>query len=227
MGALSIFIDESGDFGAYDSRTPYYIVAMVLHNQDNSIEANLASLDEQLQHDNLRTGSIHTRPLVRHEDEYFDLSVQERRLLLSRLYLFAKNCNLKYRMFVFERRMCRTPDSLAKAISIAITDFVVENQQLFRGFDSTVIYYDDGQKQLAKIISQLDSLIPNVDHRHVAAANYQQYRLAQVADLACCLQLSKLHYETNTPTNSELLVFGKWREFKKNYYKTFARKQLR
>ena len=30
---LSIFIDESGDFGAYEAHAPYYLVALVYHDQ--------------------------------------------------------------------------------------------------------------------------------------------------------------------------------------------------
>ena len=33
MRELSIFIDESGDFGEYDYHSPWYIVTMVFHNQ--------------------------------------------------------------------------------------------------------------------------------------------------------------------------------------------------
>lgn len=29
---LSIFIDESGDFGPFETHNPYYLVAMVAHN---------------------------------------------------------------------------------------------------------------------------------------------------------------------------------------------------
>ena len=41
MKELSIFVDESGDFGEYDYRTPYYIISMVLHNQDVDITEDL------------------------------------------------------------------------------------------------------------------------------------------------------------------------------------------
>ena len=34
---LSIFIDESGDFGVYDYKSPYYMVSMVLHDQQVDI----------------------------------------------------------------------------------------------------------------------------------------------------------------------------------------------
>ena len=36
---LSIFIDESGDFGQYDPKHPMYYVAMVLHEQANDISS--------------------------------------------------------------------------------------------------------------------------------------------------------------------------------------------
>lgn len=37
MKELSIFVEESGDFGEYNHRTPYYIISMVLHDQDVDI----------------------------------------------------------------------------------------------------------------------------------------------------------------------------------------------
>lgn len=38
---LSVFIDESGDFGQFDPKHPMYYVAMVMHKQANDISANL------------------------------------------------------------------------------------------------------------------------------------------------------------------------------------------
>ena len=34
---LSIFIDESGDFGPYEAHAPYYLVSMILHDQNTDI----------------------------------------------------------------------------------------------------------------------------------------------------------------------------------------------
>ena len=33
MKELSIFVDESGDFGEYEKHAPYYIVTMVFHSK--------------------------------------------------------------------------------------------------------------------------------------------------------------------------------------------------
>ena len=34
MKKLSIFIDESGDFGEYKFHSPYYIMSLVMHKQN-------------------------------------------------------------------------------------------------------------------------------------------------------------------------------------------------
>ena len=48
MKELSIFIDESGDFGEYDFRSPYYIISMVLHDQSYDITTDLERLEKEL-----------------------------------------------------------------------------------------------------------------------------------------------------------------------------------
>lgn len=35
---LSVFVDESGDFGEYDYHAPYYIISLVFHNQSHDIQ---------------------------------------------------------------------------------------------------------------------------------------------------------------------------------------------
>ena len=37
MRELSIFIDESGDFGSYEHHCPYYLMTLVFHNQSDPI----------------------------------------------------------------------------------------------------------------------------------------------------------------------------------------------
>ena len=41
---LSVFIDESGDFGAYEHHAPYYLVAMVLHDQSVDITSDIRGI---------------------------------------------------------------------------------------------------------------------------------------------------------------------------------------
>ena len=39
---LSVFIDESGDFGPYEHHAPFYIVSMILHEQSIDIAENIS-----------------------------------------------------------------------------------------------------------------------------------------------------------------------------------------
>ena len=48
MKELSIFVDESGDFGDYDYRSPYYILTMVFHDQAVNISNDLQQLQESI-----------------------------------------------------------------------------------------------------------------------------------------------------------------------------------
>ena len=45
MHELSIFVDESGDFGEFKPHSPYYIISMVMHDQAVDIGEDLAILE--------------------------------------------------------------------------------------------------------------------------------------------------------------------------------------
>ena len=65
---------------------------------------------------------------------------------------------------------------------------------VFSHFDSVVIYYDNGQTELTKVITSVfSSLLSNVDVRKVKQIDYL---LLQVADLACTMELLAEKLET-------------------------------
>lgn len=57
---LSVFIDESGDFGPYDSASPYYLVALVFHDQSVDIQKNIAVFNKHLKNLGYPKHNIHT-----------------------------------------------------------------------------------------------------------------------------------------------------------------------
>ena len=48
MKELSVFVDESGDFGEYNHHAPFYIISMVLHDQSIDIDNDLRTLENEL-----------------------------------------------------------------------------------------------------------------------------------------------------------------------------------
>lgn len=59
MKELSIFVDESGDFGEYDYHAPYYIISLVIHDQKNDILNDLKFLDRELANIGWKNHSVH------------------------------------------------------------------------------------------------------------------------------------------------------------------------
>ena len=60
MKELSVFIDESGDYGEYDYHSPYYIISMVFHDQAVDIEDAVRKLNQELSYMDLDDLCIHT-----------------------------------------------------------------------------------------------------------------------------------------------------------------------
>ena len=97
MAELSIFIDESGDFGA---NSKYYLMTLVFHEQRAPIVEPLATLDRQLRYlDFPQDCAIHTGPMIRREDMYAGMDVPARKRIFTRLYAFTKKCGIAYKAF--------------------------------------------------------------------------------------------------------------------------------
>ena len=78
VSELSIFIDESGDFGTYDIRSPYYIITMVFHDQSCDISEPIAKLRRDLSNLGIDPDhSVHTGPIIRREKEYEFMPIDE------------------------------------------------------------------------------------------------------------------------------------------------------
>ena len=86
MTELSIFVDESGDFGDYSKHSPYYVLSMVLHDQSIDISKQLNNLNNRLSNMKYDIHAIHTEPLIRSEENYFGISANYRRSILFELY---------------------------------------------------------------------------------------------------------------------------------------------
>ena len=80
---LSVFIDESGDFGQYNPASPNYYVAMVLHNQEIDISKNIETLERQVSNWGYPEHTIHTGPLIRRESVYKNDLREQRKALFT------------------------------------------------------------------------------------------------------------------------------------------------
>lgn len=220
---LSIFIDESGDFGAYESHCPYYLVSMVMHDQRIEIKDNLICLDEHLQRLGYPNHAIHTGPLIRREAVYANDTVESRKKLFNSLFHFTRQLNFRYICVSIRKSECRDEIDMASHLSRAISEELRRNKEYLESFDKVIIYYDNGQIELTKILTSIfNSLFFNVEFRKVQPVNY---RLFQVADLICTLELLSIKERNHLLTKSEEMFFGSVKELKKSYLRPLQKKK--
>ena len=106
MNELSIFVDESGDFGAYEPHAPFYLFTLVFHDQNNTIKEQLSYLESGLFDVGLDTKHcFHAGPIIRREEDYHAFSITERRKCLNRILTFAKSCEISYIAFSIEKNI--------------------------------------------------------------------------------------------------------------------------
>lgn len=223
MKELSIFIDESGDFGDYSPHSPYYIITMVFHDQNEDIRPSISKLNQELSYLGLDNLCIHTGPIIRKEEIYTEMEIDERRRIFNKMVAFIRQINIRYKCFYIEKRhigdVVEATGKLAKQISL----FVRGHYEEFLSFDDVKIYYDNGQVEVSKILSSVfNALLPNPIFRKVMPA---EYKLFQAADLLCTLELVKLKLENNLFSKSETMFFGNIRDLKKNYIKPISKKE--
>ncbi|MBR5645362.1 MAG: DUF3800 domain-containing protein [Treponema sp.] len=226
MGQLSIFVDESGDFGEYSTHSPYYIITMIFHDQSKDIQANINHLNNSLE--NMGFGkdfAIHTEPIIRREEIYENMNPNERRAILSKLFYFVMKSEISYKTFLFEKRqfddLLRLEGRMAKEMSL----FIRENIEYFQTFDEVILYYDNGQRNLNRILNSV--LFTELSKYDVRKVSPKDYKLFQVADLICTLQLLNVKHKKKELSKSELLIFHNPKDLKKQFLKPIQKKEFK
>lgn len=227
MRVLSIHVDESGDFGDYNSKfAPQYIFTLVFHEQVHDIKHDIKILDREMANLGYFNHVIHTGPLIRKEDVYCNLSPNERRIIFTKLFFFAKKAPITYKSFLIERKEYPDETHLQKRIHTQLSRYLDEHLQYFSSFDQIILYYDNGQTQLAhELLSVFNEKTGNLYRK--PDVHPVRYKLLQVADMLCTLTLLELKAERNELSKSELLVFHSVRDLRKEFLKKIKNKEMR
>ena len=221
---LSIFIDESGDFGKYDPKSPFYIISVVMHEQTNSISSQIATLNETLRNTKLSRDFIHVGPLIRKEAEYQNLDVSDRLKILRRLIKFSTEVNYSYETFMIEKKHLGNEVEMTKKLASQLSNFIRQHYPYFLSFDRIKIYYDNGQVGVTKIIiTVFTALFNNVEFKK---AMQKDYKMLQVADLVCTATLTELKMKNKALSRSERKVLGTDRDINKELLKPLKKKHF-
>ena len=223
VAELSIFADESGDFG---SESDYYIVSFVFHEQRHSIVDQVERLSESLAHLGLAPDhAVHTGAIIRREDDYKSLPIATRKAVFTRLFAFARSATFTYETIWFRKREYPGRLKLKGAISKSLWRFLQDNAAYFLSFDRVIVYYDNGQAEITDVLNTLfNAFFFDVEFRKAAPS---RYRLFQVADLLCTLELLRAKMADAKLYKSDLYFFTNRRALRKEYLAKLDRKRFR
>lgn len=223
MREISVFVDESGDFGEYEKHSPYYIVTMVFHDQSKDIRQDIIKLDRELKNLGYNNPVIHTEPLIRKEEDYTNMQPNERRAILSRFFFFTLHADISFKTFFYDKREFDTILKLEARMARDLSQFLRSNLEYMQSFDHVILYYDNGQRELTRILNiALATELSNYDVRRVFP---WEYKLFQVADLICTLKLTEKKVERQGMSRSEQYIFYSKRDLYKDFLKPISRKE--
>lgn len=224
MTELSIFVDESGDWGEYNFHSPYYIVGLVLHDQSKPITQQVNLLQEKLYALNLPDLCFHAGPIIRGEEVFRNMNIHDRQKIMKSLISFVRESEIMIKALYIEKRHSSDVVEYSGKLSRQLSRFIRDNLEYLLSFDVVKVYYDNGQIELNKVLSSVfNSLLDNVEFKKV---NPNQYRLFQVADLICTLKLAELKLIRHQLSKSELYFFENEKTIKKNYLKLIEKKTI-
>ena len=168
--------------------------------------------------------AIHTGPIIRNEGYYKNFSPDDRKRLFNDLLLFTRHVNINYHIVSVDKKQATGSKQLVNMLSKQLAMFLRDNLECFTSFDKIIVYYDYGQSEITTILTSVfNSMFIDVDFRHVQP---YEYKLFQVADMICTLELSKLNFDNNKISKSEENFYESHRRFKDYYYKTIKKKKI-
>lgn len=220
---LSIFIDESGDTGKLEKNNEFYILSLVLHNQQKDIHNNIVDLNNKMKN-NGTNSAFHCAPLIRKEDQYFNMKPKTRRKIFDIFFNFAMALPINYLTIVIEKKNTTSNELfIDNQIELFLNNYILNNLKKLSSYSKIVIYYDNGQTHITKTIKRVIKNWVGLSFEFRYSSNQEQYVLLQVADLVATMELLK---QRTKLSHSERLIFDTKRLFKKKYYNLFIKKLL-
>lgn len=223
MKELSVFVDESGDKSLH---ARYFLVTVVIHDQANKITEKINAYEQSLATADLPNIPFHSEPLLNGHEGYADLSLSQRKKLLYSFNVLVQRLPIQYATFVYKHREHKDPEVLAQHIERDLTALLNEHLQLFQDFDKVKIYYDNGQKLVRQALYGAISSCLSQQAVIRKKTTMTEYRLAQVADYLCAIELAAVKYAAKENGGTYDKFFGGIGTFKKNWLKQARRKLL-
>ena len=216
MLEISLFADESGESG---TESKYYLLTLVFHEQDSSIDKQIELYETALREKGLPDIPLHTSPLLNGHDDYEGMDIQDRKRFLQAFFTMLQHMPIKYHTYYNKKSDFKSDAALITRMKRDMINLVFDNLEYLQRFAKVKVYYDDGQYIVTKSLHDAVEYALASNAIMYRDGSPKDYRLAQAVDLICTLELTALKFEAKEHTKTDDRFFGAFGSFKKNYLK--------
>ena len=221
---LSIFVDESG---SQKGHSAYCIVSLVFHEQEEILESVVSSLEADLERKSLPSLPFHASPLMYGKGPYKDLERETRKRLFASFEAFCRRAPFACKTFSYRRSEVSSAEVFTARFKKDLISFLTDNLEYFQAFEKVKIYYDNGQSMVTSAFHSAIDLVLSKEAVLYRMADARQYRLSQVADCICTLELTDIKFQRGELTETDAKMFGtNYAAFKKNHLAHIRKRQM-
>lgn len=222
---LSIFVDKSG---SQSGNSRYCLVTLLFHDQSSPIADLIDAYENDLRRKYLPNLPFHASPLMNGHESYEAMDIGGRKKLLSAFEGFARKLPYLYKSFVYRRSEVATSEQFIARLKKDLVIFLTDNLLYFQSYDKVKICYDNGQQMVTSALHSAIDFILSKDAILYRMASAPDYRLFQVVDYLCTLELTDIKYREKHLTKTDIKIFGEdYQAFKRNHLKRIRRKLLK
>lgn len=196
MKKLSIFIDETGEFGFEKGASRLYGVSFVFHDQSFSIKQEINELNQRLSIIGY-TNMIHMSDLIMKRGDYSNMNITKRKNIFNAIYYFLRKIPVKYHTIIIDKKYTDNSEVLRRKLRNEITKMLESNKTYFKKYDYIILYYDNGQETLGNLLEDIFNGFKNFEH--IIDFNHKVKRLFQVADMLTYLDKYDYKYKNKIP----------------------------
>ena len=207
-------------------RARYYLLTLVFHDQADSVAEAVTGYEAKLARADLPNIPFHSEPLMNGHKDYEFLDIEQRKAMLAYFSSFVRKLPISYITFVYRRSQFEDPARLMERMGRGISSAMVEHLGFFQSFDDVKVYYDNGQDIVKQALDRSvgKALSKGVVRRRKTSMT--DYRLEQVADYHCTIELALVKYEAEESGETYNKFFGGIGSFKRNWLKQARSKRI-
>ena len=117
-----------------------------MHNQNDDIKSNIDKIKDY--------PTFHAGPIIRREYPFDNMKMKDRKKIFQSIFMFTLSLPIKLYSFCYEKKDFNS-DLLKMQAKITkdVYNFLLDNFDYLNSFNEIIIYYDNGQNLITKILN--------------------------------------------------------------------------